>query len=234
MQRALITGGTRGFGRAILDHLHEQEWSVVFDARNPTDVTETIADIHHETEGGRAIGIAGDVTDPNHRRELVATLDGQPLDLLINNASSLGPTPLPPLTTVSESALSDVFATNVIAPIALIGATLPLLEAANGVVVNVSSDASVNAYAGWGAYGASKAALDHASLVIGLECPDIRVYAFDPGDMRTAMHQAAFPDDDISDRPVPESVVPRLMYLLESRPPSGRYTSEQFARGALR
>lgn len=234
MKRALITGGTRGFGRALLNHLHEREWTVVFDARNPADVRKAIAEIHHETLGGHAIGIAGDITDPDHRRDLVAALDGQPLDLLVNNASSLGPTPLPPLTSVSESALSDVLATNAIAPIALIGETLSLLEAANGLVVNVSSDASVNAFEGWGAYGASKAALDHASLVIGAETPGIRVYAFDPGDMRTAMHQAAFPDEDISDRPDPESVVPRLMQLLESRPPSGRYTSDQFARSALR
>lgn len=234
MQRALITGGTRGFGRAILNHLHEREWTVVFDARSPSDVRRTTEEIHHETQGGHAIGIAGDVTDPDHRRALVAALDGQPLDLLVNNASSLGPTPLPPLTTVSESALNDVLATNAIAPIALISETLSLLEAANGVVVNVTSDASVNAYEGWGAYGASKAALDHASLVIGAETPGIRVYAFDPGDMRTEMHQAAFPAEDISDRPEPETVVPTLMHLLESRPPSGRYTSDQFAQSALR
>lgn len=232
MKRALITGATKGLGRAILDHLHGEGWTVVFDARTATDVEQTIADIHHETLGGHAIGIPGDIADPDHRRQLVEALDGHRLDLLVNNASSLGPTPLPHLTAVDDAELRSLYETNTIAPLALIRETLHLLD--GGVVVNVSSDAAVNAYPGWGAYGSSKAALDHASLVVGVEHPNVAVYAFDPGDMRTEMHQAAFPGEDISDRPEATTVVPRLMHLLKSRPPSGRYTSDQFAESAVR
>ena len=234
MQRALITGGTKGFGRAILDHLHGEGWTIVFDARTAADVERTILDIHHETIGGHAVGISGDIADPVHRRQLVDALDDQRLDLLVNNASSLGPTPLPRLTSVTGNEIRTLFETNMFAPLALIQETLPRLVAARGAVVNISSDAAVNAYTGWGAYGSSKAALDHASLTLGAEHPDLAIYAFDPGDMRTEMHQAAFPNEDISDRPDPATVVPRLMRLLGTRPPSGRYTSDQFEELTVR
>lgn len=231
MPQALITGATKGLGRAILEHLHSEGWTVVFDARTPTDVQQTVADIHHETLGGHAIGIPGDIADPDHRRTLVEALGGHKLDLLVNNASSLGPTPLPHLKDVPDDDLRSLFETNTIAPLALIRESLHLLE--GGVVVNVSSDAATNAYPGWGAYGSSKAALDQVSLVVGAENPDVAVYAFDPGDMRTDMHQAAFPGEDIADRPEPITVVPRLMQLLRSRPPSGRYTADQFASSVV-
>lgn len=234
MKRALITGATKGFGRAILDHLHQAGWTIVFDARTATDVEQTVVDLHHETHGGHVIGIPGDIADPDHRKQLVAALEGKHLDLLVNNASSLGPTPLPQLTTVTDVAMRNLIETNTIAPLALIRATLPLLQSAGGAVVNISSDAAANTYPGWGAYGSTKAALDHASLTIGAEHPDLVVYAFDPGDMRTGMHQAAFPGEDISDRPDPVTVVPRLMQLLTSRPSSGRYTADQFARATVR
>jgi NAD(P)-dependent dehydrogenase (short-subunit alcohol dehydrogenase family) len=165
---------------------------------------------------------------------LVGALGGQRLDLLVNNASSVGPTPLPHVTSMTDGDLRQLFETNAIAPFAMIRETLPLLKAGGGTVVNISSDAAENAYPGWGGYGSSKAALDHGSLVIGVEQPDIRVYAFDPGDMRTEMHQAAFPGEDISDRPSPATVVPRLMQLLTIRPPSGRYTADEFTEGAVR
>jgi NAD(P)-dependent dehydrogenase (short-subunit alcohol dehydrogenase family) len=164
--------------------------------------------------------VPGDVTDPRHRRELVGHIGS--LDLLVNNASALGPSPQPKLAAYPLDVFTEVYEANVVAPLALIQLALPKL--ANGIVVNVSSDAAVEAYEGWGGYGSSKAALDRLSAVLAVEHPDLRVYAFDPGDMRTDMHQAAFPGADISDRPEPETVVPALLRLIDERPPSGRYT----------
>lgn len=211
MPVAIITGGTRGLGRALADSLLHDGWQVVVDARHLADLPDGVH------------GIEGDVADPHHRAALVAAareLGG--LDLLVNNASTLGPSPLPSLASYPLDALHEVLAVNVVAPLALIQSALPLLTASGGAIVNVTSDAAVEAYEGWGGYGASKAALDQLSNVLAAEQPALRVWSFDPGDMRTQMHQDAFPGEDISDRPEPETVVPALRRLLAERPPSGR------------
>ena len=167
--------------------------------------------------------VPGDVVDPRHRAAMVAAA-GDRLDLLVHNASALGPSPLPRLTDYPLDALRQVFEVDVIAPLALTQLAIPALRAAPApTVVVLSSDAAIEAYPGWGGYGSAKAALDHLAAVLAVEHPDLRVYAFDPGDMRTAMHQAAFPGEDISDRADPAAVVPALLRLLAERPDSGRY-----------
>jgi NAD(P)-dependent dehydrogenase (short-subunit alcohol dehydrogenase family) len=209
---AVITGASKGLGRALAGALADRGWLVLGDARhapsNPSPITF----------------LRGDVTDPAHRAELAAAVQrtGR-LDLLVNNASDLGPSPLPALASYPLDRLRDVYETGVVAPLALTQLLLPQLRAARGIVLNVSSDAAVEAYPFWGGYGSTKAALDQLSAVLAAEEPELAVYAVDPGDMRTDMHQAAFPDEDISDRPEPESVVPALLRLLDVRPPSGRY-----------
>ena len=219
MQTAIITGGTRGLGRRLTEHLVASGWTVVFDARRHRDVAGALDELRSAGHPGEAIGIAGDVGDPRHRSELVQAVGDRELDLLVNNASSLGPTPLPRLTDLDTDALEELLHTNAVAPLQLFRLSAAALERAGGVVVNISSDAAVEAYGGWGGYGASKAALDQLS----------NIYAFDPGDMRTDMHQAAFPGEDISDRPLPAAVVPSLMRLVTERPPSGRYTESELA-----
>ncbi|CAN5797839.1 SDR family oxidoreductase [soil metagenome] len=170
------------------------------------------------------VAIPGDVADPDHREELAGAVQAVGrLDALVNNASTLGPAPLPPLATYPLDALERVLRVNTLAPLALTQRLLPLLAASGGVVVNVSSDAAVETYPGWGGYGAAKAALDRLSAVLAVELPALRVYAVDPGDMRTAMHQRAYPGEDISDRPEPDQVAPALLSLLEGSLPSGRY-----------
>jgi len=211
---AVITGVSKGFGRALASALLDRGWRVVGDARAPRELT-----------GARIV--AGDVTDPAHRAELAAGLDR--LDLLVNNASDLGPSPLPALARYPLDALRRVYETDVVAPLALVQVLLPKLRAASGIVLNISSDAAVEAYPGWGGYGSAKAALDHVSAVLAAEEPDVRVYALDPGDMRTDMHQAVFPGEDISDRPEPASVVPAVLRLLDARPASGRYRAADWA-----
>ncbi len=218
---ALITGASKGFGRALAASLLDRGWRLVVDARRPGSLA---------TDLPGAVVVAGDVTDPAHRRDLAVTVDGLGrLDLLVNNASDLGPSPLPSLSGYPLDALRRVFDTDVLAPIALIQAVIGKLRATRGVVVNVSSDAAVEAYPGWGGYGSAKAALDHLSAVLAVEEPELLVYAVDPGDMRTEMHQAAFPGEDISDRPEPHTVVPALLRLLDVRPPSGRYRAAELA-----
>ena len=207
---AIITGASRGLGRALALDLARDGWAVVADAR-------------HGPFPDGVHGVEGDITDADHRAELVRTavaLGG--LDLLVNNASTLGPSPLPRLADLPVDAIGEVFRTNAGAPLALVQLALPALRERAGAIVNVTSDAAVEAYEGWGMYGASKAALDQLSRVLGAEEPGVRVWAFDPGDMRTQMHQDAFPGEDISDRPEPETVVPALRRLLVERPPSGR------------
>jgi NAD(P)-dependent dehydrogenase (short-subunit alcohol dehydrogenase family) len=215
---AIVTGGSRGFGRAVAHDLVARGWHVVLDGRDPDVLAATAAEL-----GPRAVAIRGDVGDAHHRRALVAAAEAHGgLHLLLNNASLLGPSPLPPLRALPVADLAEVLAANVVAPLALIQAALPLLRISGGDIVNVTSDAAVEAYEGWGGYGASKAALDLLSSVLAVEEPGLRVWSFDPGDMRTAMHQAAYPGRDIGDRPLPESVVPALRRLLQERPPSGR------------
>lgn len=219
MSNALITGGSKGLGRALALSLAADGWDVLVTARTQHDLDEVVA-----AGSPRIHAIAGTMRDDAHRVRLAEAV-GDRLDLLVNNASHLGPSPLLPIGSVGEDELHAVFDTNVVAPLALIGHVLPALRRAGGVVVNVSSDAAVEAYETWGPYGASKAALDHASAVLAAEEPGLSVYAFDPGDMRTDMHQAAFPGEDISDRPLPETVVPALRHLVASGLPSGRYVA---------
>ena len=217
MAVALITGGSAGLGRALAHALADDGWRVVVDGRDADRLFDA-------TESPGLVGIPGDVTNEWHRGALAAAVEREGgLDLLVHNASTLGPTPLPHLVATTSADAHEVWLTNVAAPIALTNDLLPALVASAGTLLSISSDAAVEHYEGWGLYGASKAALDHLTLTYGAENPAIRAYAVDPGDLRTALHQAAFPDEDISDRPLPETVVPHLLALLESRPPSGRY-----------
>jgi NAD(P)-dependent dehydrogenase (short-subunit alcohol dehydrogenase family) len=217
---AIVTGGSRGFGRAVAAALLDRGWTVVTDARRADDLEAAAAQL----ASPRLVAIPGDVTEPAHRAALlVAATAAGPLQLLVNNASRLGPSPQPRLGAYPAADLHAVYTTNVFAPLALIQAALPGLTDNRGVIVNVTSDAAVEPYVGWGGYGSSKAALDHVSAILAAENPVVGVYAFDPGDMRTEMHQAAFPGEDISDRAEPESVVPALLRLLDTRPASGRY-----------
>lgn len=211
---ALITGAGRGLGLALARSLLASGWRVVVDARRAGHLAAALPG---------AIVVPGDVTDPAHRDALATAVSelGR-LDLLVNNASDLGPSPLPRLADVPLAAARQVLETNVLAPLALTQLLLPLLRACGGALVNVSSDAAVEAYEGWGTYGSSKAALDQLTAVLAAEEKGLAVYSVDPGDMRTEMHQAAFPGEDISDRPEPEAVVPALLQLITARPPSGR------------
>jgi len=223
MPKALITGASQGFGRALLTALVAQGWTCVVDARDARALREATAAL----PGVRAV--PGDVAEPDHRADLVAATDGR-VDLLVHNASTLGPSPLPQLTDYPLNALRRVFEVDVVAPLALTQIALPALRAApTPTVVVLSSDAAVEAYPSWGGYGSAKAALDHVAAVLAVEHPELRVYAFDPGDMRTAMHQAAFPGEDISDRPPPEASVPGLLALIEGDLPSGRYAAKALA-----
>ncbi len=251
--KALITGASRGLGRALARALAEQAWDLVLDARGAVALDEVAAELiagssgtgsahgagavgegpagegaDHRTAGEARTGgsvtvIAGDVADPAHRAALVAAAaDG--LDLLVNNASLLGPTPLPPLARYPLEELERVFATNTFAPLALIQRLLPALRERHGAIVNVSSDAAVEAYPGWGGYGASKAGLEQLSNVLAAEEPDVRVWWLDPGEMRTGMLAAA--GEDAAAAPPPEDVaVPAVLRLLAERPPSGRHTA---------
>lgn len=215
---AIVTGASRGLGRALASGLAGQGWRPVITGRD----AETLAEARWPLPGD-AVAISGDVTDPRHREEVVRAaerLGG--VHLLINNAGILGPSPPPPLAEYPLPALREVIEVNVVAPLALTQLALPLLRAAAGAVVNITSDASVEPYPGWGGYGLAKAAVDQASRVLAVEEPGVRVWSVDPGDLRTRMHQEAFPGEDISDRPLPESVVPAFLRLLAERPPSGR------------
>ncbi|WP_329004626.1 SDR family oxidoreductase [Kribbella sp. NBC_00709] len=224
---ALITGASAGLGLALAHGLAERGWTLVIDARGAGPLKDAADALANRTD---VVPLAGDVTDPEHRRDLVEVVNqlGR-LDLLVNNASYLGPSPLQALAAADLDELRRVYEVDVLAPIALTQALLPALTAAAGVLINISSDAAVEAYETWGGYGSAKAALDHATRVLAAEHPTLSVYAVDPGDLRTAMHQAAFPGEDISDRPEPTTVVPAFLKLLDSRPESGRYRAAEFA-----
>jgi NAD(P)-dependent dehydrogenase (short-subunit alcohol dehydrogenase family) len=217
---ALITGASRGFGLALAQALARQGWRLIIDARDAGTLQQAATDLSRWTD---VVAIAGDVADAAHRRALAqAALEAGGLHAVVNNASTLGATPLPGLLDYPLAELLDVYLVNVVAQFGVLQAVRDAMQP-GPVVINVSSDAAVEAYPGWGGYGSSKAALEHLSSVLAVENPDWRVYWVDPGDMRTQMHQDAFPGEDISDRPLPEASVPGLLALLDGRLPSGRY-----------
>jgi NAD(P)-dependent dehydrogenase (short-subunit alcohol dehydrogenase family) len=229
MSVALITGASRGLGEALARGLADARWRLVIDARGARDLERVAADLRKATE---IAAIAGDITDPAHRTELITAarrLGG--LDLLVNSASTLGPSPLPRLADFPLDGLRHILEVNVIAQLALIQEALPLLRTGHASVLDITSDAAVEAYEGWGGYGAAKSAFEQLSHVLAAEEPSLRVWWVDPGDMRTRMHQEAFPGEDISDRPEPSTVVPSLMRLIWEQPPSGRYRAADFPVG---
>jgi len=217
---AIVTGASAGFGRAVAHDLAAAGWTLAIDARTAADLDAVATELR--SIGARVTAVAGDVADPDHRRALVAAA-GDRIDLLVASAGTLGPSPLPRLADLDLGALERALRTNVVAQVGLVQEALPALRAAGGVVVAVTSDAAVEGYEGWGAYGASKAAFEQIAHVLGTEEPALAVYRLDPGDMRTRMHQDAFPGEDISDRPPPEAVAPAVRRLVEQRPASGRH-----------
>lgn len=213
MSVAIITGASRGLGRALAAGLADAGWRVVVDARDREALEQAAV-------GDRTVAVPGDVTDPVHRAALIAAADRLGgADLLVNNAGILGPSPQPFLADYPIAALRDVYEVNVIAPLAL---TQLAIRARVGAIANITSDAAIEPYPGWGGYGSAKAAIEQLSRVVAAEQPNLRVWAVDPGDLRTRMHQEAFPGEDITDRPLPESVVPAFLRLLAERPESGR------------
>src|SRR5262245_37525487 len=232
---ALITGASRGLGAELAAFLAAQAYDLVLTARGPDELATVAARVRDR--GGLATAIAGDVADADHRQRLIAAADALGgLDLLVNNASDLGPSPLPALSELPLGALQRLLGVNVVAPLGLVQLALPLLERRHGLVVNVSSDAALGGYPGWGGYGASKAALDLLSLTLAGELKGrVAVVGVDPGDMRTAMHQAAFPGEDISDRPLPDATIPFWAWLLgqEHHKISGRRYRAQADRWEL-
>lgn len=219
---ALITGASRGLGLALAHELARHGWNLIIDARGADALAEAHAALAQHTQ---VTAIAGDVTDAAHRQALAdAARAAGGLDAIINNASILGPSPQPQLLDYPLDVLENVYRTNVVAPLALLQAVQAELKS-GARVINITSDAGVEPYPGWGGYGSSKAALEQLSAILAAEYPALRVYWVDPGDMRTQMHQEAFPGEDISDRPLPEVSVPGLIELLEGERPSGRYAA---------
>jgi NAD(P)-dependent dehydrogenase (short-subunit alcohol dehydrogenase family) len=232
MGNALITGASQGFGRELAIALAAGGWNVIATGRDRARLDETRA-----LAGENLIAIRGDIRDASHQQALIATArDFGGLDLLVHNASELGPSPLPSVARIGVDELTEIFAVNVIAPLAITQLALPLLHRSPApTVIALSSDAAVEAYPGWSGYGSSKAALDHLMAVLAAEQSPpsaLVVYSFDPGDMRTEMHQRAFPGEDISDRPEAATVVPALLALLRQRPASGRYRAADQLLGA--
>jgi NAD(P)-dependent dehydrogenase (short-subunit alcohol dehydrogenase family) len=217
---ALITGASRGLGLALARRLARDGWDLIIDARGAEALEAARAEL---SELSRVVAIPGDVTDEQHRWELTeAARDAGGLDALVNNASILGPSPQPQLLDYPLDALEEVYHANTLAPLALIQAVRRELKP-EARILNITSDAGVEPYPGWGGYGPSKAALEHLSAILAAENLSLRVYWVDPGDMRTQMHQEAFPGEDISDRPLPDESVPGLIELLTGDLPSGRY-----------
>jgi NAD(P)-dependent dehydrogenase (short-subunit alcohol dehydrogenase family) len=224
MPVAILTGASRGLGLALARALTEKGWRLVVDARGEEALTEATAELDGVT------AVPGDLADPKHRRALVEAA-GERIDLLVNNASLLGPSPQPALADYPLEELRRVYEVNVLAPLELVQLALPRLTP-GAAIVNVTSDAAVEPYEGWGGYGSSKAALEQVGAILAAEHPSLRVYTVDPGDMRTQMHQEAFPGEDISDRPPPEECVPGLLALIEGSLPSGRYRARELASEA--
>jgi NAD(P)-dependent dehydrogenase (short-subunit alcohol dehydrogenase family) len=221
MPVGIVTGASRGLGLALARVLDERGWRLVVDARGAEALAEATAGLSGVT------AVAGDVADPEHRHALVGAAGGE-IDLIANNASLLGPSPQPALAEYSLEELRRVYEANVFAPLALVQLALPHLTG-GAAILDVTSDAAVEPYEGWGGYGSSKAALEQLTAILGAEHPGLRVYSVDPGDMRTQMHQDAFPGEDISDRPLPEESVPGLLALIEGSLPSGRYRASELA-----
>jgi NAD(P)-dependent dehydrogenase (short-subunit alcohol dehydrogenase family) len=223
---AIVTGASRGLGRALAGALAAAGYHVVIDARDDSALRAAAAELcaTHDLPASQVLPLAGDITDPAHRADLVAAAaDLGGAALLVNNAGTLGISPLPALADYPAEDLMSSFEVNVVAPIALTQLVLPGLRRLGGAVLSVTSDAAVEAYAGWGGYGAAKAALEQACHVLAAEEPAVRVWWVDPGDLRTRMHQLAYPGEDISDRPLPETVTPAFVRLVTERMPSGRY-----------
>jgi NAD(P)-dependent dehydrogenase (short-subunit alcohol dehydrogenase family) len=217
---AVVTGASQGLGLALTRRLAADGWHSIVDARHGDALSAALADL----TAGRVTALSGDVADPGHRHALAAAVaEAGRLDLLVHNASELGPSPLPPLATHPLDVLERVYQVNVLAPLALTQLLLEPLRASGGALIAMSSDAAVEAYPGWGGYGSAKAALDQLVAVLAAENPDLHIYSVDPGDMNTAMHQRAFPGEDISDRPSPDGIVPALLRLARQELPSGRY-----------
>jgi NAD(P)-dependent dehydrogenase (short-subunit alcohol dehydrogenase family) len=222
MPTAIITGASRGLGLALARALAQRGWRLVIDARERGPLEAVARELTAVTE---VVALPGDVADDWHRAALVASA-GDRVDLLVNNASVLGPSPQPELAVYPLTQLERVYRVNVLAPLALIQRALPALHP-GATIINLTSDAAVEPYEGWGGYGSSKAALEQISRILGAEKPELRVYAVDPGDMNTRMHQEAFPGEDISDRPPPETSVPGLLALIDGDHPSGRYSARE-------
>jgi NAD(P)-dependent dehydrogenase (short-subunit alcohol dehydrogenase family) len=237
MSVAIVTGASRGLGEALATGLAGAGWSLVVDGRDPATLDVAADRLRSEATGGaRVVGVVGDITDHDHRHDLsVAAFELGGLDLVVNNAGTLGTSPLPSLADYPLGDLRVAFEVNVVAPLGLLQDALPLLlQAPHPRVLNVTSDAAVEAYEGWGGYGAGKAALEHLGAVLAVEFPALTVWSVDPGDLRTAMHQAAFPGEDISDRPEPNTVVPAFLELIGSDRPSGRFrATELLSTGAV-
>jgi NAD(P)-dependent dehydrogenase (short-subunit alcohol dehydrogenase family) len=225
----IITGASRGLGLALARRLAEDGWTLIVDARGEDDLESARAELSRHT---RVFAIAGDVADRGHRAEISgAAHEAGGVDALINNASILGPSPQPELLDYPLDVLEEVYSRNVISPLALVQEIRTDLKP-GARIINVTSDAAVEPYEGWGGYGSSKAAFEQLSNILAAENPDLRVYRVDPGDMRTRMHQDAFPDEDISDRPLPEESVPGFVELLTGDLPSGRYEARSLPAGA--
>lgn len=227
---AIVTGASRGLGRALAGSLAAAGYQVVTDARDGEALRAAAAEIcaRHDLPASQVLPLTGDITDPAHRHDLAAAAAGLGgANLLVNNAGTLGASPLPALADYPAGDLLATFEVNVVAPIALTQLVLPDLRRLGGAVLTITSDAAIEAYAGWGGYGAAKAALEQASNVLAAEEPAVRVWWVDPGDLRTRMHQQAYPGEDISDRPMPETVAPAFLRLVTERMPSGRYRAAE-------